>query len=259
VRPRGDTLADPRLVRWRAAGAGDTPLDPGSIHVWRIALDGLPASILETRRRCLSADESERAGRFATALLRDRFVACRGALRTLLGAYISRPAGALVLEQGPFGKPALAALPHSRTAALVFNVSHSDAFALAALTLNRPIGVDIERVRELPDADQLAAQNFGAGEQAEYLALPADWRPTGFFQCWTRKEAFLKATGEGLSRSLSSFQVTLGPSQPPQILHIDGNGQLAREWSLHAFVPAPGYAAALAAHGRDLALSFFDF
>jgi 4'-phosphopantetheinyl transferase len=259
VKPRAETVVDPQMVHWRSGRPGDVSLEADSIHLWRIGLDGLPEAVLETRRRCLSLDEIERARRFATPLLRDRFIACRGALRILLGGYTGRPAAALILEQGPFGKPALASPAPGETAPLVFNVSHSDAFALAALTLTRPIGVDLERVRALPDADQLAAQNFGPGEQSEYLALLPEWRPTGFFQCWTRKEAFIKATGEGLSRSLASFQVTLGPCQLPQIVHIDGDGDLAREWSLHAFIPETGYMAALAAHGRDLTFSFFEF
>jgi len=167
----------------------------------------------------LTRDEQERAARFRFPHLRSSFVLARGALRILAGGYLNTDPAGIRFQYGPKGKPCLAG-----AARLRFNVSHSGALALFAFTLDVEIGVDVEEIRPMPDLQQIAAGYFSAAEAAELVALPAERREAAFFRCWTRKEAYVKALGEGLS------------STAPE----------SEGWTLHDLdVPGP-YAAALA-------------
>ena len=228
-----------------------------AIHVWRLALDEEDCSAVEACVRLLSPDEHARAARFRSPAARSHFVRCRAALRALVHAYTGGDSPrAVVFDHGPFGKPVLAADERAR---LHFNVSHTSGMGVIALASWGPVGVDVERIHEMADQDRLAARCFAASERAQFAALPAPARSVGFFQGWTRKEAFIKATGEGLSRSLHDFEVWLRPGEPARFLRVPGPPGAERSWSLHAFEPAPGYTAAVAAPWSGSTLTVLDF
>jgi 4'-phosphopantetheinyl transferase len=130
---------------------------------------------------------------------------------------------------------------------LRFNMSHSGDIAVYALSSRREVGVDVEEIRPLADADTIAERFFSRREHAEYRALPPGDRPLGFFQCWTRKEAFIKALGEGLSHPLDSFDVSLAPGLPAKLLYVRPGPGIKPSWRLQSFSPAPGFVAAIAA------------
>lgn len=218
-------------------------------HVWQVDLaaaeDALPrlASLL-------SADEQARAARFHLAQDSCRYTLARGALRLLLAGYTGRPAAALRFGYERFGKPFL--LPAARSCAvpLAFNVSHSHEMALLAFGRGR-IGVDVERVRPELAAGRIAERFFSPREAAALRELPPAEQPAAFFRCWTRKEAFVKARGEGLALPLHSFDVSLAPDEPAALLRVADDPAEAARWTLRTITPAlPGYLAALAVEGR---------
>jgi len=177
----------------------------------------------------LHDDECRRAGRFRLARDRRRYVAARGMLRQLLSARLGTHPRAVEFSYGAHGKPCLA--PGSAAGDLRFNVSHTGDFALFAFSRGREVGVDVEAVLPMRDADAVARHYFSRSEFRAYRALEPGAREAGFFTCWTRKEAYLKALGGGLQSALSEFDVPPG-------------------WSLRSFSPAPGHAAALAVELR---------
>ena len=191
----------------------------------------------------LSDRERERAGRFAFDPDRNRFIVARALLRQLLAARLGERPEAVELASGSRGKPALAG--RFATSDLRFNVSHCKDVAVYALSSRREVGVDVEAVRTLPDADDVAARWFSPREYATYRALEPGDRALGFFQCWTRKEAFIKALGDGLFHPLDRFDVSLTPGEPAQILRVaDVPGDRCR-WRLEGFSPVPGFVAAV--------------
>ena len=195
----------------------------------------------ETRGRAiLSADERERAARFYFDRDRRRFVAARAALRETIAVELRMSPADVRFELGRFGKPQL-----GTGARLRFNLSHADAHAVIALTSDAEIGVDLERVRDLDDLDRLATTVFSARERAELEALPPAVRLRGFFAGWTRKEAYIKATGDGLQQPLGDFDVRLTPDLPPQLLRVKDRPAETSRWAMWAWEPLPGYLAAL--------------
>lgn len=166
------------------------------VHVWRAALDGA-ASHLQSLWQTLSLDERGRAERFHFRRDHDSFVVARGMLRIILGRYLNAEPDRLRFRYSHYGKPTLAG--EFDEEALCFNLSHSDRLALYAITRGRKIGVDLERIRPDFADEQIAEQFFASGEVAALRALPLHAQQEAFFNCWTRKEAFIKARGEGLS------------------------------------------------------------
>jgi 4'-phosphopantetheinyl transferase len=191
----------------------------------------------------LSPDEQERAARFHFERDRQYFCATRAALRSLLSAYLKAPPLELSFQYSDKGKPGL----DSRylSCGIEFNVSHSGGLALLGFTLNRHIGVDIEKIRNDVDCEAIARRFFSAREQEQLSLLPADQRAEAFFRCWTRKEAFIKALGEGLSHPLDQFDVSLDVSGRVSLV-TRPVAEDARHWSLHAVDAGPGYAGAFA-------------
>lgn len=216
------------------------------VHVWRVSLD-LPASQVQQLRPVLAADERGRAERFRFQKDRDHFIIARGVLRLILGRYLNRDPEQLVFHYNSYGKPAL--LPAESEETLRFNVSHSHELALYAVSRGREVGIDLEHLRSGVDIDHIAARFFAPGEVSTLRTLPATVRNEAFFRCWTRKEAYIKARGEGLSLPLDQFEVTLIPGQPAALLSTPGDPRAASRWSLQDLTPAPGYVAALAAEG----------
>lgn len=176
-------------------------LQPGEIHVWQASLDEIDA---EGDQPVLSSDERERASRFRFERDRRRFIVGRARLRMILGAYLQCDPGELAFAMGRQGKPRLIAPPVGE-ASLHFNLSHSQDAALYAVTREGPVGVDLEREREIGEWAEIAASVFPPQERARIERLPADRRMRGFFEAWTRQEAFLKATGDGFSGDLAEL------------------------------------------------------
>ena len=225
-----------------------------AIAVWPVSTQA-PDAVVERFRSFLAPDEMERAARFRFEHLQRSFVLARGALRVLLGRYLNMRARDLQFHYGSKGKPSLAdARPR-----LQFNASHSHDLALFAFTLDCEIGVDVEAVRPMPDIEDIARRFFCAEETAELMSLPAGQRNDSFFLCWTRKEAYIKATGEGLSTPLDAFRVTLRSGEAARMLHLASDPIAAEAWSLHNLTPAPGYAAALAYRDSPRPLQTFPF
>jgi 4'-phosphopantetheinyl transferase len=235
------TCAEPRAAHAPAAG---------EVHIWVVRLD-LGAPALQALRATLSPDELARAERFVFRRDRERFVAARGTLRAVLAHYADVPPGALAFDYSAYGKPALRG-----GGTLQFNLSHAGEMAVIGVAREREIGVDVEAIRPAFAGEEIAARFFSPAEIAALRALPPEQRAIGFFNCWTRKEAYIKALGEGLSHPLDSFDVSLAPGEPAALLAV--RGAPAVEWSLYAFVPSPGYVAAAAVAGRDHRLVFSD-
>jgi 4'-phosphopantetheinyl transferase len=232
-------------------------LGPDEIHVWAIRLDPPPAEV-ERLGRHLSADEWERADRFRFDKHRRQYVVGRGALRTLLAAYLGsgRPE-AIRFRYGPRGKPFLE--PPLDAGGLEFNLSNSDELALAAFVLGREIGVDVEFLRSMPDCEQISERFFSASEREVLRGIPVSRKEETFFNCWTRKEAYLKAVGEGLAAPLDSFDVTLAPGDPPRMLTLEGDAERASRWCFHHLVPADKYVGAVAIEGGSWEVKTWTF
>ena len=221
--------------------------EPGEVHAWFADL-ALPPETLNQMRLTLAADERERAARFYFDRDRDRYVAARGILRRLLARYLDTTPERIAFLYGEHGKPALAAPWES--SGLRFNVSHSHGSALYAFAAGREIGCDIEQHRENVLADRIAERFFSPSEVSALDSLPAGQRMEGFFNCWTRKEAWIKARSQGLSIPLDSFDVTLAPGEPAILLATRPDPDEAARWTLHALDAPPGFAAAIAVEGR---------
>ena len=228
--------------RWPVAGTLSPDRPPGVVHIWAASLDREPVELQELRG-LLSEDELERAARFKFDLLARRFIAGRGILRSLVGAYIGT-SPAEVRFRYDSGKPSLATQP---AVPLHFNLAHADDLAVYAVSRSSPIGIDVERVAPLPDATDIAANHFAPGE-IRRLARARDTAES-FYRCWTRKEAFVKALGEGLSYSLDRFEVSLAADEPARLLSVDDDPAEAEAWTLLHLDPADGFVGALAVRG----------
>jgi 4'-phosphopantetheinyl transferase len=241
----------------RSAGSWPPPPDTLSlssheVHVWRVSLDQ-PATCVRRLAQTLSDDERARAGRFRFERDHRRFVVGRGVLRAILGRYLGAEPGRLQFRYGARGKPYLAG--EFDGSPLRFSLAHSHRLALCALTRDREVGVDLEYVRPMPDAPQMVARFFSPHENAVWSELPASQKEQAFYACWTRKEAYIKALGDGLARPLDRFDVSLAPGEPAQLLNVDGEPGEVPRWALETLAPARGYVGALAAEGHGWRLS----
>lgn len=225
-------------------------LAENEIHVWKASLDHKRPA-LDRFEATLSSDERARADRFVFQRDRNHFIAGRGILRALLGAYVHRPPGELVFRYGPQGKPALRA--DMSDPAIRFNLAHSHGLALYAFAAGREIGIDLEHIRPDFAGEDIAERFFSPRELAELRALAPALRAEGFFNCWTRKEAYIKARGKGLRISLDSFDVTLTPGIQERFVR----GVDAR-WHLIAFSAGACYPAALVHDRSRCAVKFFS-
>jgi 4'-phosphopantetheinyl transferase len=218
-------------------------LSGNEIHVWATTLAVEPA-VIEKLASSLSPEEKERASRFKFEQLRHRYTAGRGALRMILAHYLGRNAAALRFDYLGNGKPVLAET--FATAGIHFNLAHTGDLALIAVTRISQIGVDVEYVRPIKNADDLVARFFSKKEDASFQKVSTEQKPVAFFNLWTRKEALLKATGEGITRSLSLVEVSFLPGEPARLLAISGDAKAAEAWWLKELAPAKGFAGAVA-------------
>jgi 4'-phosphopantetheinyl transferase len=221
------------------------------IHVWRAHLN-CEKTLLRQFEATLASDERDRARRFHFDRDRNSFVATRGMLRELLGRYVARAPREIEFEYGVRGKPSLRA--NRLEGPIQFNVSHSRDMALFAFAVGRKVGVDVEFLRPDFGGDEIAKRFFSPQEVEELRILPARLRLEGFFLCWTRKEAYVKARGEGLQTPLNSFYVSLTPGQPEQLNSAD-----SQRWSLRSLRPDPRYVGAIVGEGGDWRLKYWDW
>lgn len=226
---------------------GDLILRNDEVHVWRAPLvQG--ASRFEKFRRLLSEDEQARAARFYFQKDRAHFIVARGMLRIILGHYLNVAAADLRFGYSFYGMPALA--EEFTEKQLRFNMSHSHGLALFAITSGREIGVDLEQMRPEFADEHIAERFFSAREVEDLRSLPSSMQREAFFNCWTRKEAYIKARGEGLSFPLERFDVSLAPGEPAALLVTRDDPREAARWSLRELFPGHGYKAALAVEGN---------
>ena len=222
-------------------------LQPGEVHVWRLVLDVSVEPFLEV----LQPDEIDRANRFHFERDRKRFAIARGFLRVLLGRYFQNDPKRVMFSYGAYGKPAL-----EQGGSLRFNMSHSNLVALYAFTDGREIGVDVEYVRADFTNEDIARRFFSPFEVETLCGLPDEDRVESFFRCWTRKEAYIKATGRGLSQPLDSFDVTLGPRERAALLRNDDGTH--ERWTMADIEVGPGYAGAVAVEGPITKIQFLQ-
>jgi 4'-phosphopantetheinyl transferase len=227
-------------------------LDGNDVHVWRAALEE-PTQSIDRFFSTLSADERLRASRFHFQIDREYFIATHGILRSILGLYLNLAPESLSFSYSSHGKPALSFEPGAR--AIRFNISHSHGVALFAITRGREVGIDLEFLRRDLETEQIAKRFFSRHENSTLGALPAVVRKQAFFLCWTRKEAYIKARGEGLSLPLDQFDVSLLPGEPAALLSTRPDPDEAHRWSLRELTPDADYAAAIAVQGCDWSLS----
>lgn len=228
---------------WLSA-PGTLTILPSEVHLWRTSLSQSPERINEFART-LSRDEKARAQRFRFEKDRSHFKVGRGMLRLLLGFYMGIEPAQVVFSYGEQGKPMLSG--NNEKFDICFNMSHSCEMAVYAFTLGVHVGVDLESIRQVKDMEKVAQQFFARDEYEEILSFPEEERLEAFFCCWTRKEAYIKAIGEGLHRPLDTFRVSVAPGAPARLLRVnDDKGGISR-WSLKSFSPGTGYAAAVAA------------
>jgi 4'-phosphopantetheinyl transferase len=230
-------LSEAVTSRAKAAPVADDPAADGVIDAWFADLDPVSTN-LPAWQSLLSAEEHDRASRLRAPLDRERFVASRGILRTLLGRTLLVAPEAITFAYGSHGKPYLPGC------GLHFNLSHSHGRALFAFSPKSPLGVDLELVRMLPDLAQLGASIFSPAEAHAFDAIAAENRPAAFFKCWTRKEAVLKAIGAGLSYPLDRLTVSF--DEPARVIAFDGDAGELTAWHLHHLEPEQGYFAAVA-------------
>lgn len=228
---------------WAEAPAS-VALPQGSVHVWLAFCE--PDAPTATFERVLAADELSRAQRFVFARDRRRYVTAHRLLRQLLGGYLGVAPADVQFTYGEHGKPALTDT-HARR--VDFNMSHSGEAVVIAVSAAGPVGVDIEALRVMRDRDDVAQRTFAAGEFARLCGVDDEQRTEAFFNCWTRKEAFVKAIGDGLSHPLERFEVTLEPGAPARLVHIDGDVSRAAAWTIGVLPHVPGFATALAVNG----------
>jgi 4'-phosphopantetheinyl transferase len=222
-------------------------LKTSEVHVWRLELEQPPERFI----KLLDADEFARATRFYFEKDQRHFVVARGFLRVLLGRYLDSDPKRLKFVYGAYGKPAL-----ETAGSLRFNMSHSHGMALYAFTDGCDIGVDVEQVRADFTSDDIARRYFSPVEVQSLCGLPNEERVASFFRCWTRKEAYIKAIGLGLSQPLDGFDVTLAPDEPPALLRTDDGTH--ERWSMANVEVGSGYAGALVVEGPISKIEHWD-
>ena len=236
--------------KWQASSAHVvTPHD--EVHVWAVPLEQSSSVVWSIAPR-LSPVERSRADRFSFLADRSRYVTAHAAIREILGQYLQFAPAEVPLSVLPNGKPVLA--PEVNGALLEFNWSHSHDLALIAITSGRRVGVDVEHIRSGIDENEMntiAAHAFAPEEAAALHALPAHLHSRAFFRCWTGKEAYVKARGEGLRKPLKQFAVRVAPDQPAALLYDEADAHATSRWSLCSLDVGPMYAASLAVEGQD--------
>ena len=220
------------------------------IHVWHAPLDREP-DFLQRLEATLSNDERARADRFRFVRDRNDFLVARGLLRKLLGRYLDQSPADVEFCYGQHGKPSLSIVNSCN--GVCFNLSHSAGLVVYAIARGRNLGIDVEFIRSGSAHEDIAKQYFSLRELRDLNSLPSEKRDEGFYDCWTRKEAYLKARGTGLQIPLDSFAVTVSPDRPAQFLE-----GVESCWHLVSYRPAKGFAAAVVYDGPYCPIKYFS-
>jgi 4'-phosphopantetheinyl transferase len=224
------------------------PLGANEVYV-RLADQNQPQERINALLGILSPDERDRAARFRFEKDRIHFIAARGMLRQFLGTLLQTSPERVGFEYSKYGKPSLA--KEFESTHVKFNISHSGGLALFAFTLRRDLGVDIERIKQDFGTTEIAERFFSASEVKTLRTVREALQAEAFFNCWTRKEAYIKAIGEGLSCPLDKFDVTLAPGEPAKLLETRVEGLPASDWSMLSLNVGPGFKAAMVVEGHD--------
>ena len=222
-------------------------LDEKCVHVWFIDLRE-PGLSINGLKNVLSPQECFRAEKFKFQKDRVPYIIAHAALRRILAGYLELDPSQLEFREGPFGKPEL--VSNAQGEPLNFNLSHSHETALVAVTVRREVGVDIEYIKREFEWQEVAERFFAPGEIARLRVLPQEQQQRAFFSCWTRKEAYIKAKGGGLSIPLQDFEVSLSPWEPASLISCISDPQEATRWSLAEVDAGPEYTAAVAVQGH---------
>jgi 4'-phosphopantetheinyl transferase len=253
---------------WGPAPAALLPPQRGEIHLWLVHQGDGTRGERAVREGILDPEEIARMRRYIQEKHRERFAARRTALRSILGRYLDVAPGGVRFHYAPRGKPALE--PRAHPLDLEFNVSDSEDLALIGIARGRRIGVDIERVRPVKEMAAIAESHFAAEEREVFRSLSdatgtgPSARVLGFYNAWTRKEAWLKARGDGLWAPLDGFAVTLAPGESPRLIDVRGEPGESARWSFLALEAAAGFLASVAVEavgvpGGPVRTSFFFF
>jgi 4'-phosphopantetheinyl transferase len=229
-------------------------LEADEVQIWQIHLIAREGE-LRSYRELLALDEKERADRFYFERDRTRFTVARAVMRRILSSYLDVRPHELSFTYGDKGKPGLAR--EAAQSGIRFNLSHSGEFGLLAVAHEHCLGVDIERIDPEFGTDEIATRFFSPREVNTLLAVTPEQRAGAFFSCWTRKEAFIKAVGEGLSLPLDSFDVAFGPGVPAALLRAQG-ADVSR-WRMYDIVAPQGYAAALVVEGQSHTVRYLSW
>ncbi len=222
------------------------PLETGEVQVWRFSLDA-PESERAPLEALLSPAERERADGIRIETHRRRYTVGHGRLRSVLAGYLRLAPETIEFGRHSRGKPFV--VPSQNPLDLQFNYSHTADTALVALALGRTLGVDVEQHRDDVDMELIARRQFAPGEQDRLVSLPRDQRPAAFYRCWTRKEAYLKALGDGIAGGLQGFEVSFLADEAPALIRAKGGPEECRRWSIVALDAGPGLSAACVVEG----------
>jgi len=237
---------------WKC-GPKEPAIWPNEVHVWRARLD---VAWSWTMDEALTLEDRARADRFRFESDRRKFCVARSSLRTILGRYLKTKPGRLQIDTGEYGKPFFQ--NRSATLGLRFNLSHSNQLALIAVTRDREVGVDVEYVRSDFVTDEVATHFFSPAEVAQFQNIPGELKTQAFFNCWTRKEAYIKARGEGVYCPLDQFDVSLLPGEPARLLDSRVDSGESSRWSFEELHAGAGYAATVACEGQSSRLLLWD-
>jgi 4'-phosphopantetheinyl transferase len=236
-------MMDDNNILWPSPSS-DLPLDLQATHVWAVSLQVSP-EVLSRFGNLLDSSEQNRAARFHFEHDRNRYIAGRGALREILAHHLDEPPADIQFGSTPRGKPFLTG--HFAQSGVHFNLAHCEDLAVVAVSRQPYVGIDLERIRPVDGALEMAPFFCSARERAEFQSVPLLEREIAFFRLWTRKEALLKATGQGIGEALEQVEVTFQPNQPPRLLQMPEDlARVSTEWCLRELTPAPGFMAALA-------------
>jgi 4'-phosphopantetheinyl transferase len=245
----------PTMPPWRRS-PGSPSLYADEVHVWRASFHQLSDRIRHFESM-ISEDERSKARRYRFDDNREEYILGRGLLRQLIGGYLEQDPASVQFVYNPYGKPSL--IGQGGPNRLTFNISHAHGLVLCAFSRGRELGVDLERIRPEAAQDGVAERFFSLAEVKSLRALPVHAQAIGFFNCWTRKEAYIKARGEGLTIPLNQFDVSLVPGQPAALLSSRIEPADTHRWSLQALNMGVQYVAALAVEGPDWDLTCWDW
>jgi 4'-phosphopantetheinyl transferase len=240
-------ISNQKTISWSSFRVAGT-----RVHVWHASLEQ-PAEVVRTLEAVLSEEERGRADRFRYQEHRRSFIVSRGILRNLLYRYTGIRADQIQFKYNLAGKPFLAA--EEMVPEIHFNLSHAGNLVLYAFSWGLPVGIDVECIRPMEDMDRVAEMSFSTGEYARFQKIGKQDRLRAFYNCWTRKEAFIKAIGDGMSFPLQEFEVSLEPDRPAELLSIQGSVEKANHWAMHDLKTRDGYTAALVVQGKDHLIS----